>query len=171
MKRILKNHNLQEGLLFLLISGCLLYYGFNSRNHSFNKAWSQSPFLFPVIVAVLLGVLAISLLSQGVLALRANEDGPIKPAAPGRPLTVLVVLLLTLAYYAALALIHMPYLGTSFGTFTLALSTFEVATIVFLFLLLFYLGVRKGLVLIILPLATTLCISVLFRSFLHVLLP
>lgn len=164
-QKALQNHALQEGIFFLLMGGALLFYGLDSHSKSFNKDWTQSAYLFPVIVALLLGALAVMLLVQGVCHRGAQQS------ASGESRRVLVVLLLTLAYYAALALVKMPYLALTVSSLTLTLSTFEVATFVFLLVLMLYLGVRRWKVLASVPLATTVFLSVIFRTLLRVLLP
>lgn len=164
-QKALQNHALQEGVLFLLMGGALLFYGLDSHSKSFNKDWTQSAYLFPVIVALLLGLLAVMLLVQGVRQKDAQQT------AGEESLRVLVVLLLTLAYYAALAFVKLPYLALTVSSLTLTLSTFEVATFAFLLVLMLYLGVRRWKVLLSVPLATTVFLSVLFRTLLRVLLP
>ena len=164
-QKALQNHALQEGVFFLLMGGALLFYGLDSHSKSFNKDWTQSAYLFPVIVALLLGALAVMLLVQGVCHRGAQQS------AGGENRRVLVVLLLTLAYYAALARVKMPYLALTVSSLTLTLSTFEVATFVFLLVLMLYLGVRRWKVLASVPLATTVFLSVIFRTLLRVLLP
>ena len=125
-QKCLHNHSLQEGVFFLLMGGALLRYGLDSHSKSFNKDWTQSAYLFPVIVALLL---------------------------------------------CALAVIRMPYLAATVFSLTLTLSTFEVATFAFLLVLMLYLGVRSRKVLLTVPLATTVFLSVMFRTLLRVLLP
>ena len=165
-QKCLHNHSLQEGVLFLLLGGALLRYGLDSHSKSFNKDWTQSAYLFPVIVALLLGALAVMLLVQGVRA--ADEK---QAARCGEARRVLIVLGMTLAYYLALAVIRMPYLAATVFSLTLTLSTFEVATFAFLLVLMLYLGVRSRKVLLTVPLATTVFLSVMFRTLLRVLLP
>ena len=165
-EKYLQKHALQEGVLFLLLGGALLGYGLDSHSRSFNKDWTQSAYLFPVIVALLLGVLAVLLLVQGV-----RQAGAQQRAAGGEGRRVLAVLGLTLAYYVALAVIRLPYLAVTVASLTLTLSAFEVATLVFLLVLMLYLGVRSAKVLLSVPLATTVFLSVMFRTLLHVLLP
>ena len=165
-QKTLKNHALQEGLLFLLLGGALLHYGLDSHSKSFNKDWTQSAYLFPVIVALLLCALAVMLLVQGVR--QVNEQ---RRAAGGESRRVLAVLALTLLYYVALAVIRLPYLAVTVFSLTLTLSTFEVATFVFLLVMMLYLGVKNRKVLAIAPLATTAFLSVMFRTLLRVLLP
>ena len=165
-QKCLHNHSLQEGVFFLLMGGALLRYGIDSHSKSFNKDWTQSAYLFPVIVALLLCALAVTLLVQGVR--QVNEQ---RRAAGGESHRVLVVLALTLLYYAALALVRMPYLAVTVFSLTLTLSTFEVATFVFLLVMMLYLGVKNRRVLAIAPLATTVFLSIMFRTLLRVLLP
>lgn len=177
LKSLLRNHNFQEGIFFLLVSGGLMGYSLDSYNNSFNKAWSQSPSLFPLMISLLVAVFAIILIVQGVRE-RCAPDSPIK----GQIVPVLVVLGLTLLYYLALSKIKLPYMAVNVSVTTLTasastfsliltLSTFEVATFVFLLVLMFYLGVRSKPVLIAVPLGTTVFLSIIFRSMLHVLLP
>lgn len=163
-KRFL-NHALQEGIFFLLISGALLWYSLESYSSSFNKDWSQSPSLFPVVISLLLGVLSVILLVQGV-----REKAADRPSG-GRLVQTLIVIGISLLYYLALSVIKMPYLAISVSSLVLNLSTFEVATIVFLLGLMLYLGVRSLPVLVAVPLGTTVFLSVMFRTLLHVLLP
>ncbi len=163
------NHAIQEGIFFILLSGVLFWYGIDSYSKSFNKDWSQSPYLFPVLVAVLMALLAISLLCQGIKEKPAAEAGPGAPAHQTG--AVLVVLGLSLIYYLALAMLKIPYITIGIFSWSLTISNFEVVTVVFLFAMMFYLGVRKIPVLILVPLGTSLFLSVTFRTMLHVLLP
>lgn len=162
---IFKNRLLQEGVFFLLLGGALLAHSLDAYGKSFNKDWSQSPYLFPVIAAVSLGALAAMLLAQGVREKQAQA------AAHGHSRQVLCVLGMTLAYYLALSVIKMPYLAVTVSSLTLTLSTFEVATFVFLLAMMLYLGVRSRKVLLSVPIATTVFLSVMFRTLLRVLLP
>ena len=84
---------------------------------------------------------------------------------------VIVLLGMSLAYYAALSAIDMPYMALTVGSLTLALSTFEAATAVFLAAMMFYLGVRSKAVLALVPVGASAFLSVMFRTLLRVLLP
>ncbi len=192
------NHAVQEGILFLLMGGALLWHGLEGHSQAFNKDWSQSPYLFPVLVAVLLGALAVSLLYQGVKTTQSGgqaaeqSDGQAtaqsgEQAAAGsgafaadapdaaflrkQTVQVLVVLGMSLAYYLALAILKIPYITFGILSWSLTISNFEVCTLVFLAALMLYLGVRKAPVLVGVPVGTTLFLSVAFRAMLHVLLP
>lgn len=160
------NHAVQEGVFFLLLGGSLLFYSLDSYSKSFNKDWTQSPSLFPVVVSVLMGLLAIIVLAGGI-----REKNAQAAAAKGNTKQVLIILGMSLLYYLALAVIKMPYLAVTAFSLTFTLSTFEVATCVFLLVLMLYLGVRSKPVLIAVPVGSTVFLSIMFRTLLRVLLP
>lgn len=166
------NHGIQEGILFLLLGGALLWYSLDAQSSSFNKDWSQSPYLFPALVAVLVGVLSLSLLYQGVSAMGKAAAPQSAGAVPAKQtIPVLVVLAMSLLYYLSLAVLKIPYITFGILSWSLTVSNFEVCTLLFLVVLMLYLGVRKAAVLAAVPLCTTLFLSVAFRAMLHVLLP
>lgn len=167
------NHGIQEGILFLLLGGALLWHSLDAQSRSFNKDWSQSPYLFPVLVAVLVGVLSLSLLYQGASTMRKAAAAPQSAGAvPAKQtIPVLVVLGLSLLYYLSLAVLKIPYITFGILSWSLTVSNFEVCTLLFLIVLMLYLGVRKAAVLVAVPFCTTLFLSVAFRAMLHVLLP
>ncbi|MDD3252887.1 MAG: tripartite tricarboxylate transporter TctB family protein [Lachnospiraceae bacterium] len=181
---ILRNHSIQEGILFLLLGGALLVHGLDSNSKAFNQDWSQSPYLFPVLVAVLVGALSISLLYQGMRAgakacgsQQAAQSAPASAvstpdqAQKGQWLPVVIVVGMSLLYYLALGMLKIPYITFGILSWSLTVSNFEIVTFVFLVAMMLYLGVRKILVLAAVPVCTTLFLSVAFRALLHVLLP
>ena len=155
----------QEGTLILLLGGWLMWYSVDAYNHSYIKDWAQSPSLFPLVVAGLLALLGVVILGQGL-----KEEAPASGQG-GRVREVILLLGMSLAYYLALSVIRLPYLAVTLGTLSFAFSTFELATVVFLAAMMFYLGVRSRPVLIALPLGMTAFLSVMFRTLLHVMLP
>lgn len=160
------NKAVQEGILFLLLSGWLIAYSLDTYRKSYIKDWTQSPSLFPLIVAVLLGILALITLVRGFRESRNEADAAGKNG--GR---VLVLLGMSLAYDLVLAFQKLPYMAVHVFSLTLTFSVFEPATVVFLLAMMVYLGVRSKPVLIAVPLGVTLFLSVMFRTLLHVLLP
>ena len=159
------NHAMQEGLLLLLLGGWLLQYSLDAYQHSYIKDWTQSPSLFPVIISCLMGLFGVIIFTQGL-----KEKGETKGKA-GNVLQVAVLLGMSLAYYFALSAIDLPYLALTVGSLTLALSVFEVATVVFLAAMMFYLGVRNKAVLVFVPVGASAFLSIMFRTLLRVLLP
>ena len=121
--------------------------------------------MFPVIVACLLGIFGVIIFMQGKKATAAESK------KGGKVLPVAVLLGMSLLYYLALAVIDMPYLALTLGSLTFALSIFEVATVVFLAAMMFYLEVRNKAVLVFVPIGTSVFLSIMFRTLLRVLLP
>lgn len=169
--KIIKNHAIQEGALLLLLCGGLLGYSLDGYNRAFNKDWTQSPFLFPVIMGGLLGLLGLLLLTQGIRSLKPANTDAAASHDRGSALRVLALVGLCLVYYAALSWLKLPYIACTIGGMILRFSTFELATLLFLAAMMFFMGVRKRPLLILVPIGTTLFISVMFRTLLHVILP
>ena len=165
MKKRILNSAMQEGLALLLLGGWLLFYGLEAYSKSYIKDWAQSPSLFPVIVSGLLMLFGVIILRQGL-----RERGAAAGKA-GHTGQVLILLFMSLAYYLVLSVIRLPYLGVTIASLTFAFSTFEAATIVFLAAMMAYLGVRSKRVLVLVPVCSSLCLSIMFRTLLRVLLP
>ena len=132
-----------EGIVFCGSGLVLLSYSLSSYAKGFNKSWAQSPYLFPLIVAIAMIGLSLWIVGEGVTAMKkaaANQDDK-KPEKAGKT------------------------------SFAYTFSTFEVVTVVFLIAMMVFMGVRKIPVLVFVPIGTTLFLSLAFRTFLHVLLP
>ena len=155
-----------EGIVFCGSGLVLLSYSLSSYAKGFNKSWAQSPYLFPLIVAIAMIGLSLWIVGEGITAMKkaaADPDNkkPEKAGKTEKRRWVVIALILCAIYYAALAFIKIAY------TF----STFEVVTVVFLIAMMIFMGVRKIPVLVFVPIGTTLFLSLAFRTFLHVLLP
>ena len=115
--------------------------------------------------------LSVWLIGEGVLAMKREQTegtSPKKAPSGARFRWVVIAMLLCAAYYLALAVLKVPYITIGIFTFLYTFSTFEVVTVVFLVAMM---GVRKPLVLVLVPIGTTLFLSIAFRTLLHVLLP
>lgn len=166
------NKNIYEGIFFMIIGVSLIIYSLISHSNSFNQDWSQSPYAFPILVAIFICLLSTSLLIVGIKKSKESIDvikdnNSSKPNIKG----VVVILVICAIYYAALAVIQMPMITLTILSLSISFSTFEVSTIVFLFALLKYLKVRKNMLLVLIPIITTVFLSIAFRTLLHVLLP
>lgn len=170
-----------EGILFCGSGILLLSYSLMSYAKSFNKAWSQSPYLFPALVGAALIGLSVWIMGQGVLEMKRAATGTAQKAA-GQPvqdtvktrsklLSVLVVLILCVLYYLVLGEVSIPRVTIGILSFSITISIFEVATVVFLIAMMAFMGVRKVPVLILVPACTSLFLSIAFRTCLHVMLP
>lgn len=163
-----------EGILFCGSGILLLSYSLISYAKAFNKSWSQSPYLFPALVGVLLIGLSIWIMGQGVLAMKRAGNGttPAKAAdSKGKAARVLGALILCGLYYLALAEVSIPRVTIGILSFSITISIFEVATVVFLIAMMWFMKVRKVAVLVLVPIGTSLFLSVAFRTCLHVMLP
>lgn len=166
------NSTTYEGIFLMIFGISLIIYSLISYSNSFNKDWSQSPYAFPMLVAIFICILSISLLVQGFNKSKQTENNKqanyiTKPNVRG----VIIILAMSAIYYVALSLVKMPMFTLTIASLAISISTFEVATILFLFAMLFYLKVRKKLVLALVPIFTTILLSIAFRTLLNVLLP
>ena len=148
-----------EGIVFCGSGLVLLSYSLSSYAKGFNKSWVQSPYLFPLIVALAMIGLSLWIVGEGVTAMKKeaavpNDKKVSKEEKTEKRRWVVIALILCVLYYAALAFIKVPYV-----------------TIVFLIAMMIFMGVRKIPVLVFVPIGTTLFLSLAFRTFLHVLLP
>lgn len=165
-----------EGIVFCGSGLVLLSYSLSSYAKGFNKSWVQSPYLFPLIVALAMIGLSLWIVGEGVTAMKKeaavpNDKKVSKAEKTEKRRWVVIALILCVLYYAALAFVNVPYVTIGILSFAYTFSTFEVVTIVFLIAMMTFMGVRKIPVLVFVPIGTTLFLSLAFRTFLHVLLP
>ena len=165
-----------EGFVFCGSGLVLLSYSLSSYAKGFNKSWAQSPYLFPLIVALAMIGLSLWIVGEGVTAMKKeaavpNDRKVSKAEKTEKRRWVVIALILCVLYYAALAFVNVPYVTIGILSFAYTFSTFEVVTIVFLIAMMIFMGVRKIPVLVFVPIGTTLFLSLAFRTFLHVLLP
>ena len=163
-----------EGILFCGSGILLLSYSLISYAKAFNKSWSQSPYLFPVLVGAALIGLSIWIMGQGVLAMKRVGNGITlkeKTDSKGKTARVLGVLVLCGLYYLALGEVSIPRVTIGILSFSITISIFEVATVIFLIAMMWFMKVRKVAVLVLVPIGTSLFLSIAFRTCLHVMLP
>jgi hypothetical protein len=169
------NSLIVEGIIFCGSGLALLSYSLISYANAFNKAWGQSPYLFPMIVAVAMIGLSLWLIGEGILEMKKRAAGTGEPAkkrfTAEQTKWVVIALVICVLYYLALAYIKFPYVTIGILTFEYTFSTFEIVTVVFLVAMMVFMGVRKPKILVFVPLGTTLFLSIAFRTLLHVLLP
>ena len=163
-----------EGILFCGSGILLLSYSLISYAKAFNKSWSQSPYLFPVLVGAALIGLSIWIMGQGVLAMKRVGNGfslKEKKDSKGKMSRVLGVLVLCGLYYLVLGEVSIPRVTIGILSFSITISIFEVATVIFLIAMMWFMKVRKVAVLVLVPIGTSLFLSIAFRTCLHVMLP
>lgn len=165
-----------EGIIFCGSGIALLSYSLMSYNKAFNKNWAQSPYLFPLIVAVVMISLSLWIMGDGIQKMKKEavgtaERASVKKNSGEKIRWVVAAMALCILYYIALATLKIPYITIGIFSFTYTFSTFEVVTVIFLIAMMMFMGVRKPVILALVPLGTTLFLSLAFRTFLHVLLP
>ena len=154
-----------EGILFCGSGILLLSYSLISYAKAFNKSWSQSPYLFPALVGAALIGLSIWIMGQGVLAMKRAGNGITlkeKTDSKGKMARV---------YYLVLGAVSIPRVTIGILSFSITISIFEVATVIFLIAMMWFMKVRKVAVLVLVPIGTSLFLSIAFRTCLHVMLP
>ena len=157
-----------EGILFCGSGILLLSYSLISYAKAFNKSWSQSPYLFPALVGAALIGLSIWIMGQGVLAMKRAGNGITlkeKTDSKGKMARVLGI------YYLVLGEVSIPRVTIGILSFSITISIFEVATVIFLIAMMWFMKVRKVAVLVLVPIGTSLFLSIAFRTCLHVMLP
>ena len=164
-----RNHAMQEGVFFLLLSGWLLYYSIDAFGRSLKRDWTQSPGLFPLIVSGVIALLALCILYEGMK--ETAKEAEATAEKKGKTPQVLILLGISLLYYFALAVVDLPYMGVTIASLTFRISTFEIATAVFLVAMMLYMGVRSKPVLVLVPVCSSVFLSVMFRTLLRVMLP
>ena len=163
-----------EGILFCGSGILLLSYSLISYAKACNKSWSQSPYLFPALVGAALIGLSIWIMGQGVLAMKRAGNGITlkeKTDSKGKMARVLGVLVLCGLYYLVLGAVSIPRVTIGILSFSITISIFEVATVIFLIAMMWFMKVRKVAVLVLVPIGTSLFLSIAFRTCLHVMLP
>lgn len=170
------NSLIVEGIVFCGSGLALLSYSLISYQKAFNKVWAQSPYLFPLFVAIAMIGLSLWIMGEGIRKMRketaANIQSPKAAKESGEKIRwVTTAVVICLIYYTALATFKIPYVTIGIVSFMYTFSTFEVVTVVFLIAMMVFMGVRKPVILALVPFGTTLFLSLTFRTFLHVLLP
>lgn len=163
-----------EGIIFCGSGLGLLSYSLLSYSRAFNKSWAQSPYLFPLIVALAMIGLSLWVMGEGIQAMKretADGGGKEKKRSGEQIRWVVIALVLCGIYYFCLSALKIPYITIGLLSFQYTFSTFEVVTVLFLAAMMGFMGVRKPAVLILVPFGTTLFLSIAFRTLLHVLLP
>lgn len=162
-----------EGIIFCGSGLGLLSYSLMSYQKAFNKSWAQSPYLFPMIVAIAMIGLSIWVMGEGIAKMKekTGKKADQKQSSGAKLRWVVIALVICGLYYLALSVLKIPYITIGILAFQYTFSTFEIVTVVFLAAMMLFMGVRKPLILTLVPLGTTLFLSIAFRTLLHVLLP
>jgi cation transport ATPase len=150
-KKYFINDNIQDGIFSFILSVSLLFYGL-INHYSLNKAeWKTSPYLFPILISVIIIFLSFSLLNYGFNEIKA-ETKNIK--VPIKIKDIITTVVSSIAYYKI-----MSFTG------------FVIATILFLAFMFLYFGERRTWYAAFISMACSFGIYGLFAIFLKVMLP
>ncbi|NBK22211.1 MAG: hypothetical protein EOM68_09310 [Spirochaetia bacterium] len=170
-----------EGFVFLL--GSVLLAVYSLVLHELSKAkWKMSPYLFPLLLAVFLFLLSLSLLQEGRKERKAQEqqEANLKPQLADESLVLggpgithkpngrsIVALLKGMNGNDALvfALITLAYI------FSITMTGFVISTFLFLVVSFVYLKERRKVLVMVLSISFPLVVYLLFGVLLHVMLP
>ncbi len=146
-RKFLRNNDLAEGSLFLIVS--VLGIVFSIKSHqAMDMEWKLSPYLFPLVISLILFALSISLLIEGRNKVYSEKKDDTHWKA------IFLYVAICFVYYLVIS-----YIG------------FVVSTIIFLVVVFRLLGVKKWWLIALLSVVATLSIYILFARMLHVMLP
>ena len=156
MREYLKNKNVQDSIVVFLLGLALGIYSLVSfYTARVQTKWIMSPYLFPLLLSVLTILLSVSLFAEGRYEVAQARSGEVKAkSAPLKLKNVLVVVLMGIAYYVLISLIH-----------------FIPATIIFLAAMICFLGERRWWLIAIIAVAMPFILYALFQLALGVRLP
>ena len=156
MHDYLKNKNVQDSIVVFLLGLALGAYSLISfYTAAVQTRWIMSPYLFPLLLSVFAILLSVSLFGEGRYELSRARAGVV-PAKPARfmPGKVLAVVLMSVAYYVLISLIH-----------------FIPASVIFLAALICCLGERRRWMIAAVAIGMPLILYALFALGLSVRLP
>ena len=147
----LTNRNIQDGLAFFAGSIGLTIYSFTKHYGTIKMEWKTSPYLFPIIISIIVVLISISLLKVGVKQVN-EESGFNNIEVDWKGVAVTVVAMLV---YSRI----------------MKLVTFIPATIGFLMSMFYYLGERRIWLMALISIIGSLSIYLIFGILLKVMLP
>ena len=156
MHDYLKNKNVQDSIVVLLLGLALGVYSLISfYTATVQTRWIMSPYLFPLLLSAFAILLSVSLFGEGRYEVSRARAGVV-PAKTSRLMLrkVLVVVLMGIAYYVLISLIH-----------------FIPASVIFLAALIWYLGERRWWMIAVIAIVMPLVLYALFALGLSVRLP
>lgn len=150
------NDNLVGAGIFFLLGVFMVVYALTNHYGTPGLIWILSPYLFPILIGILIVFLSFSLLADGLKQRRAEqaEKHTTEQGLPVLWTRVLIAVVLAAGYF-----------------FLLEPLTFIPATVLFLVSMFLFLGERRIWLIALLSLATTLAIYYIFGMLLHVMLP
>lgn len=151
-KSYLSNRNIQDAFLFFILATALMVYSLVNHYSTVKLEWKLSPYLFPVLIAVFIGALSFSLLTDGLRQINSDEKSRKKAAINWKG--VLFTIGISIAYFS-----------------TMKFLKFVPSTILFLVALFLHLGERRVWLIALISVVCSLSLYIIFGVMLHVMLP
>lgn len=102
-KRYLLNKNIQDAILFFLLSIFMVVYALFNHYSSKKIEWKISPYLFPILIAIFIAFISFSLLNDGIKEIKSKGKGIQKTPAQWKD--VLFTIVASITYYRIMAFI------------------------------------------------------------------
>lgn len=153
-KKPLSNPEIQDGIVVLLLGVALLIYSlYNYYTAHVQTEWKMSPYLFPVLISVFTILLAFSLFADGKRAMESEEKKKDSNSFFNFK-RVVAVALMAIVYEVLMNIIgYIP------------------ATVVFLVAMIRFFGEKRWWLIVVIAVATSLIIYLLFGVLLNVRFP
>lgn len=151
-EHFLFNIKVQESIFFLIISIFMVIYSLKTHYSTVGLQWQISPYLFPLLIAIFIGLLSISLFIDGIRDQKSSNKESKKTEIRWKD--VLYTIIVSIIYYIAMRLIG-----------------FIASTIIFLVSMFLYLGEKRIWLIALISIISTLSIYIIFGVLLHVMLP
>lgn len=151
-KNYLSNRNIQDAFLFFIFATALMVYSLVNHYSTTKLEWKLSPYLFPVLIAVFIGALSFSLLTDGLRQIKSGEKSQKKAAINWKG--VLFTIGISIVYFSTIKFIK-----------------FVPSTILFLVALFLHLGERRIWLIALISVVCSFSLYIIFGVMLHVMLP
>lgn len=153
-KKVLSNPEIQDGIVVLLLGVALLIYSlYNHYTARVQTEWKMSPYLFPAVISVFAIMLAFSLFADGRRMPASDEK---KKGSDS---------FLNFKRVLAVALMAIVY------EILMNITGYIPATVVFLMAMIRFFGEKRWWMIVVIAVATSLIIYLLFGVLLNVRFP
>jgi len=146
------NKNVQDSIFFFFLAVALMVYALINHYNTPGIEWKLSPYLFPVLISVFIGILSVSLMAYGIRQIRTKTDSDDNAIVYWQKVSFTIFI--AVCYYVIMEII-----------------SFVPATVLFLVVMLLFLGERRIWLIALISIVSSLSIYLLFGVILHVMLP
>lgn len=151
-EHFLSNRNIKDSLFFSMLSIAMVIYSLKNHYSVAGLEWKMSPYLFPFLISIFIGILAITLFIEGLKEDKSLDEDTKETEVKWKD--VISTIIISVIYYIVLRKIG-----------------FIISTILFLMALFIYLGEKRIWLISLISIVSTLAIYIIFGVLLHVMLP